>query len=246
MAVACAEEMSSCNGRWIHTRDDGFKEFMTEVTGGAAAFVISVMEVRPERWYTKHDDGSYSQKIVNMLSGPEGATTRVKYPQNFQIPKPGEEAQPGPDGKTYTGVTKVYHNADGTELYEETELTSTDGTKQHQFYTLKIIDGELHAFIEDKVKGIKCARIFKRYPYYVIDNKTGGPISLTTYKAEDMVCFVPWNKVEEIKEGVTYLDATAADVEEEQAVFQTPDGKKWTNFNIKAFGSYEATPDKFE
>merc|ERR1711974_177012 len=80
--------------------------------------------------------------------------------------------------------------------------------------------------VEDLVRNVKGTRVFKRYPWYKIENMTGEAVTLKTYSTTDFVFLVPAMTVE-VKPGMSYMDASAGDVEKEQAVFCMPDGREY-------------------
>jgi hypothetical protein len=100
-----------------------------------------------------------------------------------------------------------------------------------------------HSTVEDLVRNVKGTRIFKRYPWYRIENKTGESLKLKTYGVSDLVRMFPSMAVQ-VDPGSAYIDASAGDVEEEQAFFSLPDGREWLTV-LRASGTVTVTSDSF-
>merc|ERR1719517_192441 len=104
----------------------------------------------------------------------------------------------------------------------------------------------------DKVSGLSGARVFKRYPYYKINNLSRKTIFIALYSMHDFVYQVAAMRTE-LPPGNQTFEASSPDVEEEQCYCSvvardTEAGteEKTISFTIRAFQSYTLTMEMFD
>lgn len=227
-------------GHWTWVRDEGFWEMLESRLGYLGSrymsFMDSVVRGKPQYWFRMVDNNRLEVRTVDnwrdttevIHVGTEGADTCVT----------------GPDGVSYTGRVR---NAWETDARLVTQISgqSPSGSLMDAVSTREIIDGEYYSRMEDKTRGCACARVFKRWPYYRIDNRTGRFVTLATYSTMDFI-YMAKAMVVEMRPGVSFVDASGPDEEAEQAVFMLPNKSTYQGVIIEAFSTYVLTPEMFE
>lgn len=156
------------------------------------------------------------------------------------------------DGQDYKGNIKSYF--EGEKLCIHTYAAAKNGHSPQVDYinTAEIVDNECRMTLIDKVSGLSGARIFKRYPYYKINNVSRKTIYLSTYSMHDFVYQVAAMR-KELAPGIQTFEASSPEAEEEQCYCSvtardTEAGteEKTLSFTIRAFQSYTLTMEMFD
>lgn len=196
----------------------------------------------PEHWFKVREDGKWTVKVITSgtASGGEEGVLDV-----------GGAAQEGVTllaGEEVAGWTSA--RVDGGKLVIEWQGVRQGGAKVHLRNSKEVIRGMYHSTVEDLVRDVRGTRVFRKYPWYRVENTTGEAITLTTYSVTDFLFLVPAMTVE-VKPGVSYVDASSGDTESEQAVFSMADGREFAKLiensqaitldseNFKQFPYYE-------
>lgn len=229
------EELAETSGHWIWQRDVGARWLIEETTGPAASLIQQTFAAEPEHWFRVREDGKWVVRVVTPSTeslGEEEVLDVGGKPQEGVMQLGGEEV---------SGSTRAYIEAN--KLIIEWEGKRARGAKLHLRNSKEVILGMYHSTLEDLVRNVKGTRIFKRYPWYRIDNQTGETVTLKTYLTTDFMYLIP-SMTEEVKPGAYFVDASVGDKDEEQAVFTLGDGRDLTCL-IKAFQTITLKSEDF-
>mmetsp|Transcript_27425 Transcript_27425/g.79057 ORF Transcript_27425/g.79057 Transcript_27425/m.79057 type:complete len:402 (+) Transcript_27425:97-1302(+) len=221
------EELAESSGHWVWQQDVGTRWLLDETAGPAATLLQQAFAPDPEHWFKVREDGKW---VVRVL------TTHTQASGEEEVLDVGGKPQEGVTllgGEEVSGVTRAYVEAN--RLVIEWQGKRAKGTRVHLKNYKEVVLGKYHSTVEDLVRNVKGTRIFKRYPWYRIENLTGETITLKTFLTSDFMYLIPAMSVE-VKPGASYVDASAGDKDEEQAVFGLADGRDITCL-IKAFQS---------
>jgi len=230
------EELAETGGHWIWQRDVGARWLLDETAGPAVSMLQQALASDPEHWFRIREDGKWVVRVLTpgtQTSGDEEVLEVGGKPREGITQLGGDEV---------SGSTRTY--IEGNKLVIEWEGKRAKGTKVHLKNSKEVVLGMYHSTVEDLVRNVKGTRIFKRYPWYRIDNQTGETVTMKTYLTTDFLYFVP-SMTMEVRPGTYYVDASAGDRDEEQAVFSLADGRDLTCL-IKAFQSVALKAEDFK
>jgi len=230
-----AEELSETSGHWIWQRDVGARWLIDETAGPAASLIQQAFAAEPQHWFRVRKDGKWVVRVVTANTETDGSE---------EVLDVGGQAQEGMTllgDEEVLGSTRAYIEAN--KLIIEWQGKREKGAQVHLRNSKEVILGMYHSTVEDLVRNVKGTRIFKRYPWYRIDNQTGETITLKTFATTDFVYFIP-SMTEKVRPGAYYVDASDGDIDEEQAVFTLADGRDLTCL-IKAFQTITLKPEDF-
>lgn len=216
------------NGHWIWTRDENYAEYLA-ATFGSFAVLFDSLTRPPEHWFKKTPPDKLWIKCIDGTTGVKGI--EIEMPVSFETP----EGTVTISGEEWTGKTSVYLK-DNRWVMEIRGLSASG----QRCYTLKwkeIIDGEYHDVFEDCLLNVSGRRIYKKYPFYRIQNDTGYQLTLVTYNESDFLMIIAaMSKDIEVCE--TLVEVHCGDVTVEQAYLYLPDGKQLCIPEINVFSKY--------
>lgn len=212
------EELSEITGHWIWEYDVGSKWLLEKVTKPTSPWYHKMFAPEAEHWFRITEDGTWMMKVDSYSSeSPEEE-------RPIDIDGTVQEGSLLFSGELVTCKTCTYIGDD--RLVTEWRGETHAGQKVYLKCSKEVVDGKYHSTVEDLVQHVLGTRVFRRYPWYQIENKTGEPVTLRTYDMADNVRLVA-SMTAEVLPGASYVDASAGDVEEEQAVFSLPDGRRY-------------------
>lgn len=213
------DEFCETTGHWVWQRDLGARWLLDEAAGPAASLYDLVFAPEPEHWFRVREDGKLAVRVVTSGTEPGGEEGIIDVSGSIQ------EGVTWLAGENILARTCTY--ADGGRLVIEWLGTRKGGSKVHLRNSKEIIGGMYHSTFEDLVRNVKGTRVFKRYPWYKIENMTGEAVTLSASPATGLMSLFPGAGVE-LRAGTSYIDASSADADREQAVFRLADGREYS------------------
>mmetsp|Transcript_2563 Transcript_2563/g.7665 ORF Transcript_2563/g.7665 Transcript_2563/m.7665 type:complete len:260 (-) Transcript_2563:27-806(-) len=244
--AAVLESLARGSGRWVHVRDEGYKEwFEAEAQSAVAGMVVSfadAISTPPEHWYVL-EGTALTTRIKNPFTPLEGHVDTSElgkkiFKEDLEIPSIGK----------VTGYQLTTVRGESLEQIMDGTISVDGVTKKSRYTYIKTVNGdEMRNRLINDVAGREGTRIFQRYPWYKIVNKTGKTVRMSTYGTGDFIMMSASTDAEfpPSAEG-RYQDAHDPNVAEEQGYFCLPDGRSFTLSSMKVYTTVELTEDMFQ
>lgn len=242
-------EMCKGKGHWVWVRDEGLDEFYAALEGLVPRGVM----VAISKLFGTHAEFSFFINPLNVAlcewskNKTTGSWGKLRQVDTWMLSPgaaPPDQTFTGMDGKIYTG--QIHHSwTEEGQFVTEWKGKRMDGSPVHYATIKEVKDDELYNHLHDKVLGIHATRVFNRFPWYIIINKTEQLCELSIYGESDFVYLFPAKK-ELMIPGFNIFDASAPDVLEEQGVFKLGDGRTCKGVTLSAFEHVILEIDMFD
>lgn len=185
-------------------------------------------------------EGMYHSTVEDLVHNVQGTRVFRRYPW-YKVLNQTEEII----------TVHMYAIADNIRLAPSMTIQVNPGTSYIEASSSDIEDEQAVFSMADGrdfarvINGFQTVTLrsedFKHFPYYEIENLTGGDVTMSIYWQSDFVYLVPAKTVV-VGPGTSCVTASTKDTIEEQAVFMLPDGRRSDFFCVKPYQSYTLEP----